>query len=563
VKAAGLLSSVAFAVLVLAWAVLLRPGFLAGKANYIVVSGHSMEPTYYTGDLVITHKAGHYQAGDIVAFKVEGGLVIHRIVGGNGDEGFDMQGDNNPNPDRWKPRADQIIGKAWLHVGGFGRWLERLGQPSTLAPLVGGVTAFSLYAAKPKAALRKLQRRMRHPRSDGGGPLGQLPAPPWAIAGLTLSALLLAGLGFYAFKAFTTEASRTVLVSDARYEHDGGFKYSFEVTPSTLYPSGAIASPQELRDESGAFVPQPPVYVRQAKRLTVDFAYMLASELPADVKGTVSADVQIRATGTGAWTYGWKQQDPAPFAGTEAGAHIVLDIAPITAAIKKIEEETGVSLAPYEITIVPTVRVTGTVGKRTIEETYSPAFSMSWTGATILVKPESMIATEPRDLSTPVTQRPTLSLGIASPSIPAARFLGMVGMALAAAAAAGFASVVFLGLGQDEAAQVRARYGARLVPVTEFQNGRAEVVKVASLQDLAVLAQRDGRIIFNQATQSGPLYFVPDGSVIYEYLGPHEVLTSGRGHRRESHASNGETAVPRTTRRNGATVKPEGPETEP
>jgi hypothetical protein len=298
------------------------------------------------------------------------------------------------------------------------------------------------------------------------------------------------------------------------------------------------------------------VYLRQAKRLTVDFGYMLASELPADVKGTVSADVQIKATGAGAWTYGWKQQNPTPFEGTEAGARIVLDIAPIAAAIKKIEEETGVALAPYEITIVPTVNVQGKVGERSIAEAFSPAFSMSWTGTTILVKPESMIAAETRDLSTPVTQRPTLSLGIVSPSIPAARFLAMVGMALAAAAAAGFASVVFLGLGQDEQTQVRARYGAKLVPVTEFQNGRAEVVKVASLQDLAVLAQRDGKIIFNQATQSGPLYFVPDGAVIYEYAGPHEVLSgvNGKGH------SSGSGRAPGNGngRGNGSGQKPAG-----
>jgi hypothetical protein len=42
-------------------------------------------------------------------------------------------------------------------------------------------------------------------------------------------------------------------------------------------------------------------------------------------------------------------------------------------------------------------------------------------------------------------------------------------------------------------------------------------VQVARLEDLAVLAQRDGKIIFSQTIADTDVFFVPDGPVTYEY----------------------------------------------
>ena len=88
-------STVAAAALFLGWFFLFRPTELAGPASYIVVSGHSMEPTFYTGDLLVLREQDDYQVGDVVAYYANGGRIIHRIVGGNAKDGFVMQGDNN------------------------------------------------------------------------------------------------------------------------------------------------------------------------------------------------------------------------------------------------------------------------------------------------------------------------------------------------------------------------------------------------------------------------------------------------------------------------------------
>ena len=60
-----------------------------------------------------------YQVGDIVVYNppdVGGARVIHRIIGGNGADGWVMQGDNNDFVDPWEPTDDRVLGKAVLHL---------------------------------------------------------------------------------------------------------------------------------------------------------------------------------------------------------------------------------------------------------------------------------------------------------------------------------------------------------------------------------------------------------------------------------------------------------------
>ena len=109
-------------VAVLVW-VFLWPTFLGGAATYTVVAGPSMEPTYESGDLVIVREQRTYSEGDIIAYDTENGPVIHRIVDGDGTNGYITQGDNNDAVDSWQPTHEDVIGKPWLHVPEIGNYL--------------------------------------------------------------------------------------------------------------------------------------------------------------------------------------------------------------------------------------------------------------------------------------------------------------------------------------------------------------------------------------------------------------------------------------------------------
>lgn len=110
------------------WFFTLRPVALGGPVQYVVVVGQSMEPTLHSGDLVVIRRQDEYAVGDIVSIETPIGPVMHRIVGGNGDEGFVSQGDNNEITDPWSPTTSEIVGKLWLRFPGGAnfQWAVRL-----------------------------------------------------------------------------------------------------------------------------------------------------------------------------------------------------------------------------------------------------------------------------------------------------------------------------------------------------------------------------------------------------------------------------------------------------
>ena len=146
---ARLLTLGAMLLLAAAWFAFMRPASLGGPAGYLYVNGVSMEPTLVTGDLVITRRAEHYRAGQIVAFRPRAGqpgagaIVIHRIVGGSAD-GFVVQGDNKPGPDEWRPAEADIVGALWVRIPGAGVAIGWLRSPTVMASLAAAVTVFAV-----------------------------------------------------------------------------------------------------------------------------------------------------------------------------------------------------------------------------------------------------------------------------------------------------------------------------------------------------------------------------------------------------------------------------------
>jgi signal peptidase len=87
-----------------------------------MVSGTSMLPRLHTGDLVLVeHRAG-YHVGEVVAYRVPKGqigaghVVIHRIIGGNGETGWRVKGDNRTAADLWYPTNHDVIGAEELRI---------------------------------------------------------------------------------------------------------------------------------------------------------------------------------------------------------------------------------------------------------------------------------------------------------------------------------------------------------------------------------------------------------------------------------------------------------------
>lgn len=157
--------TVTFVAAVVLWAIFLRPQFLGGPAQLILVSGTSMEPQMHSGDLVLVMRGSGYRVGERVAYRIPRGepaagrVVIHRIVGGSPATGFAMRGDNRATNDRWRPVADDIVGTARLRIPAAGRVARAILTPIGLG-LLGGLAAFAFIAIGPEAGDPRGRRRV-------------------------------------------------------------------------------------------------------------------------------------------------------------------------------------------------------------------------------------------------------------------------------------------------------------------------------------------------------------------------------------------------------------------
>lgn len=125
--------------LFLAW-----PVQFGGRVNYTIVAGHSMEPTYRLGDLLVGRARSQYKVGDSIVYEVPadqpgaGHRVVHRIVGGDGVNGWVTRGDNNDTADFWRPRNRDVVSATMWRIPKFGYAVLYASSPLTYA-LIGSV----------------------------------------------------------------------------------------------------------------------------------------------------------------------------------------------------------------------------------------------------------------------------------------------------------------------------------------------------------------------------------------------------------------------------------------
>ena len=528
------------AVLLLAWFVLLRPGVLLdGPADYIIVVGASMEPALHSGDLAVVRRQAEYAPGDVVAFNVEGGTVIHRVVGGDAQEGYVVQGDNKNGPDLWRPTPDNIVGRMWFHVPGGGEWLLFFRDPLHFGLIAAGIATIGgagIGGNTLKRRRRKGGRRM-HSRNNnngknggaGGGLRDGLPAPWPLLAALGVAAALTLAFGGLALHVFRQDTERSQFVERLSYEQTGSFDYSVSVERSTLYPTGVVRPSAALAADDGADVAALPFFTRLAHEMELTFEYSFSSpQLPAvtspgagsamvsPLSGELSARLEIQAGD------GWMRMEellaPTRFSGADTSAVLVIDLDEIAALIELVEEETGFQPGTYELRVIPTVSISGEIGGESIAELYEPVFALQY-NSTRITPPAALTQSRPVSIGETVTRE--LELSVLGLSLPVRTWRPLsAGAGLAAlAGVAALAAVIFLGVGRAEDRRIGVRYRSMLVPVdVNGHHAAKDVIYVDSMHDLARLAQRDGGIIFHERSgDRGHRYFVPDGDETYEY----------------------------------------------
>lgn len=128
------------------WILWFLPNGFGGPVGVTWVSGTSMEPGLYTGDLVITYEQPTYDVGDVVSFEIpQGGVVIHRIIEITDDGLYRFQGDNRKYEDPWSLPADSIVGAAVFEVHNASKIVGLLTRPLSLAVMVFAIVGLDLW----------------------------------------------------------------------------------------------------------------------------------------------------------------------------------------------------------------------------------------------------------------------------------------------------------------------------------------------------------------------------------------------------------------------------------
>ncbi len=552
------------------------PTFLLGQATYVVVSGTSMQPLYRTGDLVVLRERERYARGQIIAYHAAGGVVIHRIVGGNSTDGFITRGDNRTTDDPWRPKSQNVLGSPWLHMPWVGGWVVAARNhvpPGSAIGGVAGLLVFSMFAPAMTSTRRRRRRRRWGPRpsqlsaNSRPGPdsnpasskgafnmstsrrlrvlysdrPSSLP-PPAAVAGLVagglvaLAALPLVITAFHrapATRQFADHGSYTNSVSFSYTAHAAGSSVVYptgQVGPVTSSSPRASAPPAATRPPTNPFgassevpathpgiKPPLPLYTHLIRSLDLNVHYNLASaQTPSRVGGSYRAD--LRLTTPDGWSTTLPLVGSTSFQGTSADFSTHIDFTKVSAVLDKLRQSTNASTSSYALDVVPGFSLRGRIGETALRDRYKPAFSLQVDEQ--LIQPDGNLSRDQQHRVGTTASR-TKGIGLLGLTVPApvGQMLGILLLLVGLCAAAAFAAVVFAGWRGGEMAQIFARYRSLLVAADADRALADRVISLPSFAELARVARREGRTILHLPVGDGAhRFFIPDGDLSYEYV---------------------------------------------
>ena len=482
------------------------PTVAGGRSAYVIVAGASMEPTLRRGDLVIAQAAETYQVGDIVTYRHPTvGPVIHRII--EADHGtYTLQGDANAWTDLYHPAPSEVLGKAWIHlprVGSFLTWL-RLPPVMGLLALVISVLVVTMVLPSRGSAPSTGSRSRVDTWLSG-----------WAESASSLQFIvfilgLMALLGFLLALPAWTPRRAGPPTGSTRYAHTGVFQYSGRV-PDDVFGDSLLRTGQ-------------PAYLKLTRSLSMVFDYSFTSDSPSSLTGTTSLAVEV--SDINGWTRRLVLQEAQPFEGATARAGGILNLGVISRYLDALEERTGVTRPYYTVSVQPVVQVKGVVAGLPLTTTFAPELKFLIDDLQLQLAPQDPTLGEgdplsPRkdaavETSVPAPNRLTI-LGI-SPTVRAARWISGVLLLLGLGGLALLAWIYLRSVRRDPLVAIQLKYGAQLVAMRPqtFEIGGA-TVDVASLDDLARVAEKNGCLIHWVAGDEAYDFFVPTGETLYAF----------------------------------------------
>jgi signal peptidase I len=493
--------------------VMFLPIQFGGVSAYVIVNGNSMLPLYQKGDLVITRRETAYAVGDIVTYhnKELKAPVIHRIIAEK-NGAFVMKGDHNPWQDLTQPTPGDIIGKAWLHFPGLGNLLMPTQSPLgiTLLSAAAIFILLSMFIAQEKGLRFRRRKLLSGDRPvpisikfmKGGVSMrklgSQIETILFIFLALFIGSLVLAVLAFSNPETISTPA-------DIQLVNVGLFSYT-AVTPSGVYDSNGPKTGD-------------PIFLKTTCNVNMHFGYVLNGNPLSDVKGTISLTAESRAPN--GWTRSFPLKPAAKFTGNAADIQADLNPCQILSTLHSAEDQIQIHNDSYQLALVPQVKVSATAGLLPMQSTFAPRLIFYLDNNQMYVvndnggqdplspfKVESKVATA--DAPNKI-QLPGFSL-----NVHIARVLALVGLIASLGLGLFVGWNIYKAARQDPVLAASLRYGSLLVNVSQMPVRLSErEILVESVDDLALLAERNATAILHVVQEDGDDFLVEGNNVVY------------------------------------------------
>lgn len=486
---------VSIAALLLFW-VMFLPAQLGGWVTYVIVDGISMEPGFVFGDLVLARTQSDYAVGDAVVYRDASldSYVFHRIVAIELDQ-YILQGDNNGWRDSYHPTRDEIVGKLWLHAPKLGRMIEWMRTPLNLAlaiGLVGGTFMFDVFK-KPK------QKGMENNPFLQMGGFSQA-----AFFCLGLVALIFLGLGIFAFIRPLNRPAENI-----SYQQDGMYYYSATGTPG-VYDTDMVRSGE-------------PVFTKLTCFLNIGYTYNILGDRLQAAAGTYKMYARILDE-QGGWQRTLPLNSETVFSGNTFFTMTTLDLCQMEALVQLVEQEAGLKQVSYTLEIVTDVSFAATAEGKLVSDSFSQILPFKYDKVQFYLaendpEVDPLHSTKQALVESSVLEPNTISFLGLLVSVAAVRLISLFGFGAALIGFGVIGSSLYRAASQSQEALTRLKYGSMLLDVVE-QNlaPTSSIIDVASVDDLARLAERHGTMILHTARNFLQFYFVQVNGATYRYV---------------------------------------------
>lgn len=475
------------------------PRQLGGWTTYVIVDGNSMEPRFRYGDLVLVRKQENYQVGDAVTYRNAemGRFVFHRIVNVQAGR-FVLQGDHNTWLDNYHPSREEIIGKLWIHIPSAGRAIQWAREPLHLAVgfgLIGGMMTASILIGPSRSRRGKTV----HPLARGWS---GFPEIVFFLTGF-------AALAFLGLSVFAFTRPLTLPAENLPYHQDVLFTYSAAGTPG-VYDNGTIQAGE-------------PIFPKLTCFLNVGLVYNITGNGLQDLTGNHQLYMRVFDEKSG-WQRTIPLESETSFSGSSYNTRADLNLCEIESLAASMESQTGLHPSIYTLEVVARTIVMGNLGGQPLFEAFEPRLVFKFDDVHFHLEADDaqidpLHATKSASIAGTVGLPNAVTFPGGKIAVQSLRLIALLGLALSVISLAAVGWYIFQGMWSSPANMIQMKYRGLLMNVHRIHNQRnLPVVDVASIDDLARLAERQNVLIAHAALNFLHCYSVQSNGTMYRYV---------------------------------------------